>query len=111
MAAERQRQQETEQAAKDRRQEAAVREAWPAVLDALKASSRVAFMVFSDSQPATLSAGVLAVSIPEGSKVRTAKVSGHEDRLRQAISQATGLYVTVEARCQDLSAAATGAPF
>jgi hypothetical protein len=111
VAAEKRRRQEIEQAAKDRRQEAAVREAWPAVLDALKASSRVAWMVYSDAQPVSLDAGTLAVSIELASKARNAKASGHEDRLRQAIWNATGLSVQVDTRCQDLSAAATGAPF
>jgi hypothetical protein len=68
-------------------------------------------MVFSDSQPVSLHAGALDVAVPEGSKVKSAKASGHQETLSQAIRQATGLDVQVDTRWQDLSAAATGAPF
>jgi hypothetical protein len=47
--------------------------------------SRVAWMVFSDSRPLSLDAGVLAVGVPEESKVRNARASGHAERLRQVI--------------------------
>jgi DNA polymerase-3 subunit gamma/tau len=58
---------------------------WPAVLEGLKSMSRVAWMVFSDSRPLSLDAGVLAVGVPEESKVRNARASGHAERLRQVI--------------------------
>lgn len=95
----------------ERSQQAVVRDSWPAVLDALKASSRVAFMVFSDSQPSYVSQGTLAVNVEMASKARNAKASGHEERLSQAIREATGLDLRVETRYRDLTAAATGAPF
>lgn len=58
---------------------------WPAILEGLKSMSRVAWMVFSDSRPLSLDAGVLAVGVPEESKVRNARASGHSERLRQVI--------------------------
>jgi len=58
---------------------------WPAVLEGLKSMSRVAWMVFSDSRPLSLDDGVLAVGVPEESKVRNARASGHAERLRQVI--------------------------
>jgi DNA polymerase-3 subunit gamma/tau len=58
---------------------------WPAILESLKSMSRVAWMVFSDSRPLSLDAGVLAVGVPEESKVRNARSSGHAERLRQVI--------------------------
>jgi DNA polymerase-3 subunit gamma/tau len=58
---------------------------WPAILEGLKSLSRVAWMVFSDSRPLSLDAGVLAVGVPEESKVRNARASGHAERLRQVI--------------------------
>ena len=96
-------------AAEERQQEAAVREAWPAVLDALKASSRVGWMVFCDAQPVGLRAGRLAVAIPHESKARNARASGHEERLGQAIKEATGLDLQVDTSVS--MAAASGAPF
>ncbi len=58
---------------------------WPAILEGLKSMSRVGWMVFSDSRPLSLDAGVLAVGVPEESKVRNARTSGHAERLRQVI--------------------------
>ena len=58
---------------------------WPAILEGLKSMSRVAWMVFSDSRPLSLDAGVLAVGVPEESKVRNARSSGHAERLRQVV--------------------------
>jgi DNA polymerase-3 subunit gamma/tau len=58
---------------------------WPAILEGLKSMSRVAWMVFSDSRPLSLDGGVLAVGVPEESKVRNARASGHAERLRQVI--------------------------
>jgi DNA polymerase III subunit gamma/tau len=58
---------------------------WPAILEGLKSMSRVAWMVFSDARPLSLDAGVLAVGVPEESKVRNARASGHAERLRQVI--------------------------
>ncbi len=58
---------------------------WPAILEGLASMSRVGWMVFSDSRPLSLDAGVLAVGVPEESKVRNARTSGHAERLRQVI--------------------------
>ncbi len=58
---------------------------WPAILEGLKSMSRVAWVVFSDSRPLSLDAGVLAVGVPEESKVRNARSSGHAERLRQVV--------------------------
>ena len=58
---------------------------WPAVLEGVKSMSRVAWMVFSDSTPLSVDAGVLAVGVPDDSKVKNARSSGHAERLRQVI--------------------------
>ena len=58
---------------------------WPAIMEGLKSMSRVAWAVFSDSRPLSVSDGVLAVGIPEESKVKNARTSGHGERLRQVI--------------------------
>ena len=58
---------------------------WPAVMEGLKSMSRVAWAVFSDSRPLSVCDGVLAVGIPEESKVKNARTSGHGERLRQVI--------------------------
>ena len=62
-----------------------IRTMWPAVLEGVKAMSRVAWMVFSESSPLSLESGVLAVGVPDESKVNNARASGHAERLRQVI--------------------------
>ncbi|CAB4630238.1 unannotated protein [freshwater metagenome] len=58
---------------------------WPAVMDATKAYSRVAWMLFNASQPLTVADGTLAVGVPNAGQVNNARTSGHDERLRQAI--------------------------
>ena len=58
---------------------------WPAVLEALKGYSRVAWMTFSASAPMSLSNGELAVAVADAGTVKGIKASGHEERLRQAV--------------------------
>ena len=58
---------------------------WPAVLDALKSYSRVAWIALSVSAPLSLENGVLAVAVDAPGKVTALKSSGHDERLRQAI--------------------------
>jgi DNA polymerase-3 subunit gamma/tau len=58
---------------------------WPAVLDAVKSYSRVAWLTFDGSRPVSLANGVLAVGVENIGKVNNLKGSGHDERLRQAI--------------------------
>lgn len=58
---------------------------WPAVLDALKNYSRVAWMAFASSAPVSLENGTLAVALDAPGKVGNVKASRHDERLRQAI--------------------------
>jgi len=69
---------------------------WPAVLEALKVMSRVAWLVFSDSVPLSLSDGTLAVGVPEEAKVNNARSSGHTERLRQVVLDVVHLDVSVD---------------
>ena len=58
---------------------------WPAIMDATKAYSRVAWMLFNASQPLSVADGTLAVGVPTVGQVNNARTSGHDERLRQAI--------------------------
>jgi DNA polymerase-3 subunit gamma/tau len=69
---------------------------WPAVLEALKSMSRVAWLVFSESVPLSLDDGTLAVGVPEESKVNNARASGHADRLRLVILDVVHIDVKVD---------------
>ena len=62
-----------------------MRSMWPAVLDALKIYSRVAWMAFASSAPISLSNGVLAIAIDNAGTAINIRSSGHDERLRQAI--------------------------
>ena len=69
---------------------------WPAVLDALKTYSRVAWMAFASSAPISLSNGVLAVAIDNAGTVINIRSSGHDVRLRQAILDVQRRDVTID---------------
>jgi DNA polymerase-3 subunit gamma/tau len=58
---------------------------WPAVLEGVKAYSKVAWATLNASRPISLSDGVLAVAVDSAGKVSNLKASGHDERLRQAI--------------------------
>ena len=83
---------------------------WPAILEGLKSMSRVAWMVFSDSRPLSLDAGVLAVGVPEESKVRNARASGHAERLRQVIIDVMHADVQVDVVATGSAPAPASAP-
>ena len=73
-----------------------LRSMWPAILDATKAYSRVAWMVFSVSAPLSLDNGVLAVGVDNANKISNAKASGHDERLRQAILDVVRMDVRID---------------
>lgn len=58
---------------------------WPAVLDAAKSYSKVAWILFSTSVPLSLDNGVLAVGLKNAGDVTGARASGHDERIRQAV--------------------------
>ena len=74
----------------------AVRNAWPAVLDSVSASSRVAWFALHGAQPVSLSEGVLAIAVSEPGNVRAITERGHDERLRQAIIDALGMDVSID---------------
>ena len=93
---------------------AELRSMWPAVLDALKTYSRVAWMAFASSAPISLSNGVLAVAIDNAGTVINIRSSGHDVRLRQAILDVQRRDVTIDVvlapNASGAAAAAAAAP-
>jgi DNA polymerase-3 subunit gamma/tau len=73
-----------------------VRSMWPAVLDATKAYGKVAWIVFNASVPLSLDNGVLAVGLAKPGEVNSARNSGHDERLRQAILDVLRIDVRVD---------------
>lgn len=62
-----------------------VKSMWPAVLEALKASSRVAWTAFEQSQPVSMDSKSLAVALADQGRITFARNGGHDERLRQAL--------------------------
>ena len=62
-----------------------VRTMWPAVLEQLKRDSRTAWTAFERSVPLGITAGSLAVGVPEQGALTFARRSGHDVRLREAM--------------------------
>ncbi len=69
---------------------------WPAILDALKGYSRVAWMAFADSRPVSVSNGVLAVGLDSQGKINNTRSSGHDERLRHSILDVMRVDMTVD---------------
>ena len=78
-----------------------VRTMWPAILEALKGQSRLAWMLFADTSPVSLSEGVLAVGVADAGRVRNINASGHGERLRQVYLDVMRADVRVEAVVAD----------
>lgn len=93
---------------------AEMRSMWPAVLDALKTYSRVAWMAFANSAPISLSNGVLAVAIDSAGTAINIRSSGHDERLRQAILDVmrrdVNIDVVLAPNASGAAAAASAAP-
>jgi DNA polymerase III subunit gamma/tau len=62
-----------------------IKSMWPAVLEALKAASRVAWTAFEQSSPVSVADGMLAVAMPDNGRITFARNGGHDERLRQAL--------------------------
>ncbi len=75
---------------------AQVQSMWPAVLEATKSYSKVAWMVFADSVPLSTDNAVLAVAVADASKINNIKSSGHDERLRQSVLDVLGVDVRVD---------------
>ena len=73
-----------------------IREAWPAILDRLAKSSRVAWTAFHAATPVSCSNGALAVAVSEPGNVRAIAQRGHDERLRQAIIDVLALDLSID---------------
>lgn len=73
-----------------------IRESWPAILDRLASSSRVAWTAFHAATPVSCSNGALAVAVAEPGNVRAIAQRGHDERLRQAIIDVLALDLSID---------------
>ena len=89
-----------------------IRALWPAVLEAVKSSSRIAWMLVEDSRPLSVSDGVLTLACADqGRIVRFRSGGGHDERLRSAVINVLRVDLSVELVLDPQHAAAeTAAP-
>jgi DNA polymerase-3 subunit gamma/tau len=69
---------------------------WPAILDAVKSQSKVAWMLFNQSRPVSLEGGVLAVAVESAGKAANISSAGHEDKIAAAVSDVLHAKVKVD---------------
>jgi len=74
-----------------------LRQEWDAVLEALKAKRRVAWMLLSNASVVSLDEGVLTLRFPRQGDVKGFQSSGYEDLLKQVLQARFGVNVVVRA--------------
>jgi DNA polymerase III subunit gamma/tau len=74
-----------------------LRQEWDAVLEALKAKRRVAWMLLSNASVVSLDEGVLTLRFPRQGDVKGFQSSGYEDLLKQVLHARFGVNVMVRA--------------
>jgi DNA polymerase-3 subunit gamma/tau len=66
---------------------------WPAILEALKAERRIAWMAFSDAQPLSVDGAVLAVGVADIGKLNNIRSARHDELMQRAVQ--TTMHATV----------------
>jgi DNA polymerase-3 subunit gamma/tau len=74
-----------------------LRQAWPGVVEAVKAKGRVAAIVIGNASVASFDEGVLTLRFPRQGDVKGFQGSKYEDLLKQAIATMFGINVVIRA--------------
>jgi DNA polymerase-3 subunit gamma/tau len=74
-----------------------LRQAWPSVVEAIKAKGRVAAIVIGNASVASFDEGVLTLRFPRQGDVKGFQGSRYEDLLKQAINAMFGINVVIRA--------------
>ena len=74
-----------------------LRQAWPGVVEAIKAKGRVAAIVIGNASVASFDEGVLTLRFPRQGDVKGFQGSRYEDLLKQAIATMFGVNVVIRA--------------
>jgi DNA polymerase-3 subunit gamma/tau len=74
-----------------------LRQAWPGVVEAIKAKGRVAAIVIGNASVASFDEGVLTLRFPRQGDVKGFQGSKYEDLLKQAIASMFGVNVVIRA--------------
>lgn len=64
---------------------AEVQSLWPAVLESIKSTSRVAWMIFNEASPLSVDDTTLVIGVQNAGVIAGVSNGGHDERLRQAV--------------------------
>jgi DNA polymerase-3 subunit gamma/tau len=64
---------------------AEVQSLWPAVLESIKSTSRVAWMIFNEASPLLVDDTTLVIGVQNAGVIAGVSNGGHDERLRQAV--------------------------
>ena len=87
-----------------------LRRSWPAILDAVKQESKVAWMLVSNASVLSLEDGVLTLRFPRDGEMKAFSASGHDAILKRVLSTNFGLSVTIKGVAGGDVAAQAGRP-
>ena len=73
-----------------------LRQSWPAILDAVKRESKVAWMLLTNASVLSLEDGVLTLRFPRDGEMKGFSVSGHDAILKRVLSADFGLNATIK---------------
>lgn len=73
-----------------------VKALWPAILDQVKAASRVAWMLITAAGPVSVSDGVVTVAHPDAGAVARFRGSAHRDTITRVAGEVIGGQVVIE---------------
>jgi DNA polymerase-3 subunit gamma/tau len=73
-----------------------LRRSWPAILDAVKRESKVAWMLLTNASVLSLEDGILTLRFPRDGEMKGFSVSGHDAILKRVLSTDFGLNATIK---------------
>jgi DNA polymerase-3 subunit gamma/tau len=87
-----------------------LRRSWPAILDAVKQESKVAWMLLTNASVLSVEDGILTLRFPRDGEMKGFSVSGHDAILKRVLSTNFGLNVTIKGVAGGDVAAQAGRP-
>ena len=87
-----------------------LRQSWPAILDAVKQESKVAWMLLTNASVLSLEDGILTLRFPRDGEMKGFSVSGHDAILKRVLSTNFGLNATIKGVAGGDVAAQAGRP-
>jgi len=73
-----------------------LRQSWPAILDAVRQESKVAWMLLTNASVLSLEDGILTLRFPRDGEMKGFSVSGHDAILKRVLSTDFGVNATIK---------------